>query len=62
VPDDVMTVTLDSQGFNRTRIADAFKQHYFSNPSLALSSPATFGQFRYAARPRVFQFALRYEV
>ncbi len=45
----------------RAEAFNAFNQHYFSDPSLALSSPATFGQFRAASTPRVFQFALRYE-
>lgn len=45
----------------RAEAFNAFNQHYFSDASLALSSPATFGQFRAASTPRVFQFALRYE-
>ena len=45
----------------RAEAFNAFNQHFFSDPSLALSSPATFGQFRAASTPRVFQFALRYE-
>lgn len=45
----------------RAEAFNAFNQHYFSEASLALSSPATFGQFRAASTPRVFQFALRYE-
>ncbi|MDX2269993.1 MAG: TonB-dependent receptor [Bryobacter sp.] len=42
---------------------NAFNQHYWLNSgvSLALSAPATFGQFTQASSPRVFQFALRYE-
>jgi hypothetical protein len=45
----------------RAEAFNAFNQHFFSDPSLALSAPATFGQFRAASTPRVFQFALRYE-
>lgn len=45
----------------RAEAFNAFNQHNFLDPSLALSSPATFGQFRGATTPRVFQFALRYE-
>lgn len=42
-------------------LPSAFNRHSFSNPSAALSSLATFGRFRAASTPRVFQFALRYE-
>ena len=45
----------------RAEAFNALNQHFFSDPSLALSAPATFGQFRAASTPRVFQFALRYE-
>ncbi|MBM3762458.1 MAG: TonB-dependent receptor [Acidobacteria bacterium] len=45
----------------RAEAFNAFNQHFFSDQSLAISSPATFGQFRAASAPRVFQFALRYE-
>jgi len=33
----------------------------FFNPSLSLTTPATFGQFQSAMTPRVVQLALRYE-
>ncbi len=47
----------------RAEAFNAFNQHYFlnTNISLAISAPATFGQFTRASDPRVFQFALRYE-
>ncbi len=47
----------------RAEAFNAFNQHYFLNDgiSLALSSPATFGQFTRASDPRVFQFGLRYD-
>jgi hypothetical protein len=33
----------------------------FSNPSLTLTSPLTFGEFQGVGDPRVMQFALRFE-
>jgi hypothetical protein len=33
----------------------------FYNPSLALSTPLTFGEFQNVSDPRTMQFALRYE-
>ena len=41
---------------------NAFNHVNFFNPSLALSGPATFGEYRDASPPRVMQFALRYEL
>ncbi len=40
---------------------NAFNHVNFFNPSLALSGPATFGEYRDTTPPRVMQFALRYE-
>jgi hypothetical protein len=40
---------------------NAFNHVNFFNPSLALSAPATFGEYRDTTPPRVMQFALRYE-
>ncbi len=47
----------------RAEAFNAFNQSYWLNSgiSLAISAPATFGQFTQASDPRVFQFALRYE-
>ena len=55
LPFEGHTIQFRAEAFN------AFNQHYFSNPSLAISAPATFGQFRDASSPRVMQFALRYD-
>lgn len=48
-------IQLRGEAFN------VFNQVNFFNPSLALSAPATFGEYRDASAPRVMQFALRYE-
>ena len=40
---------------------NAFNNVNFTNPSLALYSPLTFGEYQNTAPPRVMQFALRYE-
>ena len=48
-------VQLRAEAFN------AFNHPNFVKPSLALSSPATFGEFQATTPPRVMQFALRYE-
>jgi hypothetical protein len=45
----------------RAEAFNAFNNVNFTNPSLALTSPLTFGQFQGAMEPRVMQFALRYE-
>jgi hypothetical protein len=45
----------------RAEAFNAFNLVNFVRPSLALSSPATFGQFTDTTSPRVMQFALRYE-
>jgi hypothetical protein len=48
-------VQLRAEAFN------AFNHPNFVKPSLALSNPATFGEFQATTPPRVMQFALRYE-
>src|SRR5262249_54844593 len=45
----------------RAEAFNAFNNVNFINPSLTLTSPATFGQYRNTTPPRVMQFALRYE-
>ena len=45
----------------RAEAFNAFNNVNFFNPSLSLTSPATFGQFQSAMQPRVIQVALRYE-
>lgn len=45
----------------RLEAFNAFNTVNFFNPSLSLTSPATFGQFQSAMTPRVVQVALRYE-
>src|SRR5215472_2762528 len=40
---------------------NAFNNVYYSNPSLSLQAPGTFGEFQAVGDPRVMQFALRYE-
>ena len=48
-------IQLRGEAFN------AFNNVNFSNLSLNLNTPGTFGQFSEAAEARVMQFALRYE-
>lgn len=45
----------------RAEAFNAFNNVNFTNPSLSLTSPGTFGEFQGAMEPRVMQFALRYE-
>jgi hypothetical protein len=45
----------------RAEAFNAFNNVNFSNPSLALSTPLTFGEFQNVSDPRTMQFALRYE-
>jgi hypothetical protein len=52
---DTHKLQLRGEAFN------AFNHVNFFNPSLALSAPATFGEYRDTTPPRVMQFALRYE-
>jgi len=40
---------------------NAFNNVNYSNPSLSLQAPGTFGEFQAVGDPRVMQFALRYE-
>ena len=40
---------------------NAFNNVNFTNPSLALYNPLTFGEYQSTTAPRVMQFALRYE-
>ena len=45
----------------RAEAFNAFNNVNFTNPSLSLTSPGTFGEFQGVTDPRVMQFALRYE-
>jgi hypothetical protein len=45
----------------RAEAFNAFNNVNFTNPSLALTAPSTFGEFQGVMDPRVMQFALRYE-
>jgi len=45
----------------RAEAYNAFNAVNFTNPSLALSNPSTFGEFQSTMPPREMQFALRYE-
>jgi hypothetical protein len=45
----------------RAEAFNAFNNVNFTNPSLTLQSPLTFGEFQGVAAPRTMQFALRYE-
>jgi Carboxypeptidase regulatory-like domain len=45
----------------RAEAFNVFNNVNFSNPSLSLQAPGTFGEFQAVADPRVMQFALRYE-
>jgi hypothetical protein len=45
----------------RAEAFNAFNNVNFSNPSLSLQAPGTFGEFQAVGDPRVMQFALRYE-
>jgi hypothetical protein len=55
LPWEGQRVTFRAEAFN------AFNNVNFSNPSLTLQAPATFGEFQVVADGRVMQFALRYE-
>jgi hypothetical protein len=48
-------VQLRAEAFN------VFNNVNFTNPSLALTSSATFGEYQGVMEPRVMQFAIRYE-
>lgn len=45
----------------RAEAFNAFNTVNFTNPSLALTAPLTFGQFQQTTPPREMQFALRFE-
>ena len=45
----------------RAEAFNVFNNVNFYNPSLALSTPLTFGEFQSVSDPRTMQFALRYE-
>ena len=45
----------------RAEAFNAFNHPIFTNPSLSLESPLTFGEFQGTMPPRSMQFALRYE-
>ena len=45
----------------RAEAFNAFNHPNFTNPSLSLQSPQTFGEFQGTLPPRSMQFALRYE-
>jgi hypothetical protein len=49
------TLQLRAEAFN------AFNHPNFTNPSLSLQSPQTFGEFQGTMDPRSMQFALRYQ-
>src|SRR5499427_7399188 len=55
LPWEGQRITFRAEAFN------AFNNVNFSNPSLSLQSPGTFGEFQAVADGRVMQFALRYE-
>jgi hypothetical protein len=45
----------------RAEAFNVFNHANFTNPSLSLTSPLTFGEFQGVMEPRVMQFALRFE-
>ena len=45
----------------RAEAFNVFNNVNYSNPSLSLQAPGTFGEFQAVGDPRVMQFALRYE-
>ena len=55
LPWEGQKMTFRAEAFN------AFNNVNFSNPSLSLQSPGTFGEYQAVADGRVMQFALRYE-
>ena len=55
LPKEGQSIRFRAEAFN------AFNNVNFTNPSLALTAPLTFGQFQQVAPPREMQFALRYE-
>jgi hypothetical protein len=55
LPKESQRIQFRAEAFN------AFNNVNFTNPSLSLTSPGTFGEFQGVMEPRVMQFALRYE-
>jgi hypothetical protein len=55
LPWEGQRITFRAEAFN------VFNNVNYSNPSLSLQAPGTFGEFQAAGDPRVMQFALRYE-
>ena len=55
LPKEGQTIKFRAEAFN------AFNNVNFTNPSLALTAPLTFGEFQQVTPPREMQFALRYE-
>jgi hypothetical protein len=55
LPKEGQTIRFRAEAFN------VFNTVNFTNPSLALTAPLTFGEFQQAMPPREMQFALRYE-
>jgi hypothetical protein len=55
LPWEGQRVTFRAEAFN------VFNNVNYSNPSLSLQAPGTFGEFQAVGDPRVMQFALRYE-
>jgi Carboxypeptidase regulatory-like domain len=55
LPKEGQSIKFRAEAFN------AFNNVNFTNPSLALTAPLTFGEFQQVAPPREMQFALRYE-
>jgi hypothetical protein len=55
LPWEHQTLQLRAEAFN------AFNHPNFTNPSLSLQSPQTFGEFQGTMEPRSMQFALRYQ-
>ena len=55
LPWEHQTLQLRAEAFN------AFNHPNFTNPSLSLQSPQTFGEFQGTMDPRSMQFALRYQ-
>jgi len=55
LPKEGQTIRFRAEAFN------VFNTVNFTNPSLALTAPLTFGEFQQTTPPREMQFALRYE-
>jgi hypothetical protein len=55
LPKEGQSIKFRAEAFN------VFNNVNFTNPSLALTAPLTFGEFQQVTPPREMQFALRYE-